>query len=179
MVKIIIHKLSFGTWPTGMADKLCPTHHSPNLFCLARTVIAFTFMCFYWTRNKELADNRTVLIQLFVHWHWANDRFKNIQKRLQVPLISIDCLTLREQPSISPKINSKIVHVWNSEGMKKEIKWAAELLMWSVSSEVQQLKLTIDSLVTRTGLLEQTVSDQKVLIDQLGHYKCLRFADQW
>ena len=38
-----------------------------------------------------------------------------------------------------------------------------------ISSEDQQLKLTIDSLVTRIGLLEQTVSDQKVLIDQLGY----------
>ena len=38
-----------------------------------------------------------------------------------------------------------------------------------ISSEDQQLKLTIDSLVTKIGLLEQTVSDQKVLIDQLGH----------
>ena len=38
-----------------------------------------------------------------------------------------------------------------------------------LSSEVQQLKLTIDSLVTRIGLLEQTVSSQKALIDQHGH----------
>ena len=131
MVKMIIYKLCFGTWPTGMADNLWLTHHTPNLFCLARTVIAFTFMCFYWTGNKESADNKTVLIQLFVHWYWANDRFKNIQKRLQVPILSIDCLTLREQPSLSPIINSKIVHVWNCGGMKKEIKWAAEHLEWS------------------------------------------------
>ena len=38
-----------------------------------------------------------------------------------------------------------------------------------ISSEVQQLKLTTDSLVTRIGLLEQTVSSQKALIDQHGH----------
>ena len=38
-----------------------------------------------------------------------------------------------------------------------------------ISSEVQQLKLTTDSLVTRIGLLEQTVSSQKVLIDQHSH----------
>ena len=38
-----------------------------------------------------------------------------------------------------------------------------------ISSEFQQLKSTIDSLVTRIGLLEQTVSSQKVLIHQQGH----------
>ena len=47
-----------------------------------------------------------------------------------------------------------------------------ELLNFScgqISSEVQQLKLTIDSLVTRIGLLEQAVSSRKVLVDQLSY----------
>ena len=38
-----------------------------------------------------------------------------------------------------------------------------------ISSEFQQLKSNIDSLVTRIGSSEQTVSSQKVLIHQQGH----------
>ena len=58
----------------------------------------------------------------------------------------------------------EIADVW-----RKKLNELLNFLCGQISSEVQQLKLTIDSLVTRIGLLEQTVSSRKVLVDQLGH----------